>query len=225
VASELEWLIYTELLELPLVQTGRASVRDALFETILAHEGVARLLLPALRELDQLRERGPVRERLERFFVTYAASRSAAADLAASLLNLAAGAAAFQAFTPGSLTLGSAAAAALAQQIAIANFALGPTLGALYYSLFPAAASAGLIAGTVGGLLAAMGVLIAFTGIVTDPIQQALGLHQRRLHKLLDALEGSLVGGDADLRLRDAYVARTFDVIDVVRSAVQMVGR
>ena len=225
VASELEWLIYTELLELPLAQPDRTSLRDALLETILAHEGVAGLLLPELRELDELRGREPVREKLERFFVTYTASRNAAADLAGSLLNLATGAAAFQTFTPGSFTLGSAAAAALAQQIAIANFVLGPTLGSLYYSLFPAAASTGLIAGTVGGVLATLGVLVAFTGIVTDPVQQALGLHERRLRKLLDALKSSLVGEGADFRLRDAYVARVFDVIDVVRSAVQMVRR
>jgi hypothetical protein len=221
VSREVEWLIYTELLELPIVQGERHSSRDALLETILAHESVAGVLLPELQTLDRLGQGAANREKLERFLAVYTTSRTAANELAGSLLNLAAGAAAFQKFTPGVLALGSATAAALAQQMAIAHFALGPALGSLVYGLFPVSASAGLVAATVGGLMLTLGVLAALTGIVTDPLQQALGLHERRLHKLLDALEQSLIGQGSDFRLRDAYVARLFDVIDLVRSAVK----
>jgi len=49
-----------------------------------------------------------------------------------------------------------------------------------------------------------------------------MGLHERRLHRLLSALEGQLTGSDTDFRLRDAYVARIFDVLDVVRGAVRL---
>lgn len=224
VAREVEWLVYTELLELPIVQAERSSSRDALLETLLAHESVVALLLPELQTLERLGHGPATREKLERFLAVYAGSRTAAAEMAGSLLQLAAGAAAFQKFTPGTLALGSAAAAALAQQMAIANFALGPALGSLYYGLFPASASAGLVAATVGGLMLTLGVLAAFTGIVTDPVQQALGLHERRLHRLLDALEKALTGQGGDFRLRDAYAARVFDVIDLVRGAVRALG-
>jgi hypothetical protein len=55
--------------------------------------------------------------------------------------------AAFHQLTPGTLTLGPVLAAALAQQAAIASFPLGAGLGGLWYGLFPAAPSAGLVAG------------------------------------------------------------------------------
>jgi hypothetical protein len=221
VASELEWLIYTELLELPVVQANRSSERDALLETILSHEALIATLLPELSLLHQLTQSEGMRQKLQEFLSTYTSSRTAANELAGSLLNLAAGAAAFREFTPGVVSLGHAAAAALAQQLAIANFALGPTLGSLYYGLFPATASAGLVSATVGAMMAVLGVLTAFTGLVTDPVQQALGLHERRLQRLLTAIEHQLTGVDSDFRLRDAYVARIFDVVDVVRSAVR----
>lgn len=224
VAREVEWLVYTELLELPIVQAQRSSSRDALLESILSHEKVASLLLPELGRLNSLGQKPAMREKLEQFLATYTTHRIAAADLAGSLLQLAAGAAAFQKFTPGTLALGSAAAAVLAQQMAIANFALGPALGSLYYGLFPVSASAGLLAATVGGLMLTLGVFAALTGIVTDPLQQAMGLHERRLRKLLDALEKALIGEAADFRLRDAYAARVFDIIDLVRSAVRALG-
>jgi hypothetical protein len=222
VAAEVEWLIYTELLELPLTQPDRNSPRDALLEAILSHEGIAELLLPDLLVLSHAGETETTRSRLESYFLTYTGSRNAAADLAGSLMNLAGGALAFQQFTPGSIALGGAAATALAQQLAVANFALGPTLGSVYYSLFPAAASAGLVAGAIGGTMLALGILTAFTGIVTDPVQQALGVHERRLHRLLDALQNTLFDDEDDFRLRDAYVARIFDLLDIVKTAVQL---
>lgn len=222
VTREVEWLLYTELLELPFIQPERQSDRDALLELTLSHPTVAGLLLPALHELSRLGQMDQARDKLARFLTTYSGSRNAAADLAGSLLNLAAGAAAFHNFTPGAVAMGSAAATALAQQMAIAHFALGSTLGSLYYGLFPATVSAGLIAATVGGIVALTGVLTAFTGVVTDPIQQALGLHERRLHRLLIAMQSQWTGCDTDFRLRDAYVARVFDILDVVRSAVQV---
>lgn len=114
-----------------------------------------------------------------------------------------------------------AGAVAVAQELAIAQFALGPTLGALYYGLFPAAASTGLIALSVGSLMATLGVLTAFSGVVTDPLQKLTGLHQRRLVRLLKALEQELGGQEGHFRLHDAYVARSLDVVDVIRGAGQ----
>lgn len=222
VEREVEWLIQTELLELPCTQPGRASAHDALFEAVLAQPAVAGALAEALQALDVPGRSDELRARLAGFLRQYTATRAAAADLANSLLALAAGAAAFQSFTPGSVAMGTVAAAGIAQQLAVANFALGPTLGALWYGAFPASASVGLVAATTGGLMAALGVLAACSGLVTDPLQQALGLHERRLHRLLDALAAELAGqSPRGPALHDAYVARVFDLLDLIQAAAK----
>jgi hypothetical protein len=223
VEREVEWLLYSEFLEIPFEQGERRCTRDALFEEILNHPAIVGLLLPELVRLDELLQRQRLKEKLEEHLRTYTASRTAAADLSGSLLSLAAGAAAFSKLTPGSVAMGSTAAAALAQQLAVANFALGPTLGSLYYGVFPATVSAGLLAATTGGLMLAVGVLAALAGIVTDPVQQALGLHERKLAKLVDALEAALQGeAGGELKLHDAYVARVFDLWDLLQAATRV---
>ncbi|KAB2926904.1 MAG: hypothetical protein F9K25_15245 [Candidatus Contendobacter sp.] len=221
VEREIEWLIYSELLELPFEQARRRCTRDALLETILAHPAISQLLLPELLRLDELAHRQDFRRRLEDYLLTYTSNRAVAADLSGSLLSLAAGVAAFKQFTPGAMAIGSAAATAIANQLAIANFMLGPTLGSLYYGFFPATASAGLLVATTGGLLLALGVLSAGAGVIADPLQQALGLHQRKLMKLLDALEQELTGQGSSYRLHDAYVARIFDLWDLLQAATR----
>jgi hypothetical protein len=125
--------------------------------------------------------------------------------------------------TPGMLTLGPSIAAVVAQQAAIEAFPLGTGLGAIWYSLFPASPSPELVVGiTVGlGLLGA--TLAAFAGIVADPIQRRLGLHQRRLHHLLDVTEATLRSGEpASLKVRDHYVARLLDALDYAGLALRL---
>ena len=217
VEREIEWLIYSELLELPFDQGERRCTRDALLETILAHPTISELLIPELLRLDELAHHQNFRQRLEDYLLTYTSNRAAAADLSGSLLSLAAGVAAFKQFTPGTMAIGSVAAAAIANHLAIANFVLGPTLGSLYYGFFPATASAGLLVATTGGLMLALGVLSAGAGVIADPLQQALGLHQRKLMKLLDALEQALTSQGGDYHLHDAYVARVFDLWDLLQ--------
>jgi hypothetical protein len=221
VEREIEWLIYSELLELPFEQVGRRHTRDALLATILAHPTISQLLIPELLRLDELAQRENFRRRLDDYLITYTSNRTAAADLSSSLLSLAAGVAAFKQLTPGAMAIGGATATAIANQVAIANFTLGPTLGSLYYGFFPATASTGLLVATTGGLMLALGVLSAGAGVLTDPLQQALGLHQRRLMKLLDALEQALTGQDGSYQLHDAYVARVFDLWDMLQTATR----
>ncbi|HRD66493.1 MAG TPA: hypothetical protein PKY50_10095 [Candidatus Competibacter sp.] len=222
VEREVEWLIYSELLELPFEQGERRCSRDALLEGILAHPTISELLVPELLRLDQLAHRENFRQRLEDYLGTYTNSRTAAADLSSSLLGLAAGVAAFKQFTPGAIAIGGATATAIANQLAIANFLLGPALGSLYYGVFPATASAGLLIATTGGLILALGVLSAGAGAITDPIQQAFGLHERKLLKLLDALERELIEQKSNYRLHDAYVARVFDLWDLLQVATRV---
>jgi hypothetical protein len=61
-----------------------------------------------------------------------------------------------------------------------------------------------------------------FSGIVTDPIQTKLGLHQRRLNKLIDSLDKELRGfGDSKFKIKDQYLARVFDLLDLIRTAAR----
>jgi hypothetical protein len=57
--------------------------------------------------------------------------------------------------------------------------------------------------------------------VIADPLQQMLGLHRRKLLKLLDVLEGELMGQGSRYRLRDAYVARIFDLWDLLQTATR----
>jgi hypothetical protein len=221
VEREVEWLIYTELLELPIQQKNRQSTQDALFGEILGHPDLTRLFIPVLQSLNQLAQQESFRRNLENFLMTYTTSRTAAAELTGTLLNLAAGAAAFQKFTPGILTMGNAAAAAIAHNLAVSQFVLGSTLGSLYYSIFPAAVSTGILAGTLGGVMLILGIVTAFAGVVADPVQHALHIHERKLNKLLDALEEQLTEKGKGYRLHDAYVARVFDLWDLLTAAVR----
>ena len=221
VEREVEWLIYSELLELPFEQGGRRCSRDALLEEILAHPTIGELLVPELIRLDQLSHRENFRQRRENYLITYTNSRTAAVDLSGSLLSLAAGVAAFKQFTPGAMAIGGVTATAIANHLAIGNFLLGSTLGSLYYGIFPTTASAGLLVATTGGLLLALGVLSAGAGVITDPVQQALGLHKRKLLKLLDTLERELTGQGQNYRLHDAYAARIFDLWDLLQIATR----
>ncbi len=227
VEREVEWLIYSEWLELPFVQeqSGRRCQRDALLEGILAHPTISQLLVPELIQLDELAHHRHFRQRLEQYLITYTASRTAAADLSGSLLSLAAGVATSKQLTPGAIAVGSVTATAIANQLAIANFTLGSTLGSLYYSVFPATASTGLLVTTTGGLIVLLGGLSALAGIVTDPLQQAFGLHERRLLKLLDALEKEMLGqSNSGYRLHDAYVARIFDLWDLLQTTTRVLA-
>src|SRR5499433_4179920 len=168
--QELQWLLYTELLELPYAQEGRASHRDALLEHILADPEIAALCDAYLTHLHGVAEQPAFRAALERHLAEYGKTRGAVSELAGSLINLAAGYAALSKATPGALSAGTAAATAIAQHIAIANFWLGSTLGAWYYAVFPVSASAGLVAATTGAMIAAVGVLTALAWIVIDPL-------------------------------------------------------
>lgn len=221
VERELEWLIFSDWLELPFTSGVRRCEHDSLFEAVLAEPVVAAQFAPVLAELAAAGQHLALRGRLTDFLAHYTASRVAAAELSNALVTLAAGAALNQ-FTPGTVAIGAAAASGIAQHLAVAQFALGPTLGSLYYAAFPATASTGLLVASTGGAMAALGVLAAISGVLTDPLQQALGLHARRLHKLLDALNRELDGqGSGGFALHDAYVARVFDLLDLLNAAVR----
>jgi hypothetical protein len=224
VGREIEWLIMTELLELPLRQGDRESRKDALAETILSAPELQRSINAILEAIGRRADDPGFRQRLEDTIATYTGTRSAAAEITTTLITLGAGGLAVKQATPGIISLGPVLAAAMAQQAAIASFPLGATLGSLWYGAFPAAASPALIAGVTSSLLAVSSVAAAFAGIIADPVQRALGLHRRRLLRLIDALEQQFgqEHGESGFVTRDHYVARLLDFLDLLGSAYRI---
>ncbi len=220
VGREIEWLIMTELLELPYRQAGRLAQKDALAEFILATPQIRTALSEAMEMIGRHAGDPQFREQLEEATSHYVDTRAAAAEIATALVALGAGAVAIKQITPGALVLGPALATIMAQQAAVASFPLGATLGRLWYAAFPVAASPGLIAGLTGGLMAGGAVAAAFSGVVTDPIQRRIGLHRRRLLRLVDAVERQFEADDnASFISRDHYIARLLSLLELVVSA------
>ncbi|MGE5147807.1 MAG: DUF6635 family protein [Candidatus Eiseniibacteriota bacterium] len=224
VAREIEWLLHTEFLELPFAQGDRRFERDALAEEIVADPMIERALAQALAVLGRHADDPGFRERLTDALGTYTGSRVAASEISTSLLSLATGAVAWQQFTPGALSLGPLVAGSVAHMLAVSSFPLGSTAGAVWYALFPAAASPLFVAGVTGSVLAGAAVLTAFAGVVADPVQRRLGLHRKRLDRLVDVLEQHLRGEDARMVVRDHYVARLLDLFDLLRIAYRLAG-
>lgn len=222
VAREIRWRLHTELLELPYRDGARVSHADALAAAILADprlQAVTEPLNGPWGEAQRLR----MRAKLEEALAVYANNRAAAIELANIAATLGAGATLLHQVTPGVLTFGPALAEWLAQQVAVHAFPAAG-LGALLQQIAPVAPSAGVSAGVTVGVLAGMAVLSAFSGVVTDPAQRALGLHQRRLVKLLDTLERNFLGdGAAEYVVRDHYVARVLDLLDLVMGVARVV--
>jgi hypothetical protein len=224
VGQEIEWLVITELLELPFRQGDRVSLRDALANTILSAPELQQRLHEALGTIGRKGDDAVFRERLEETLETYAGTRVAAAEIATSLMTIGAGAVTMHQVTPGVMSLGPTLAAALAQNAAVASFPLGAGAGGLWYGLFPVAVSPVLIGGVTGGLLAATSIASAFAGIIADPVQKGLGLHHRRLHRLIDAVEKqwNVEHEDAEFVAHDPYVARLMDAFDILSSAYRI---
>jgi hypothetical protein len=226
VGREIEWLIVTEFLGLPLEQPGRSSTRDALIETVLADPQVQKRLEEMLTALDRRAGDIDFRRRVTEAMVEYVGSRSAAADVTTTLFTAATGMAAYHQFTPGVAALSGSIAGSIAKTAAISNFWAGSWIGGLYYSIFSVPASPLLTAGVFSGLMVPLAVLTAFAGVVADPVQRRLGLHRRRLVKMVDVLERNLLGeGEARFVVRDHYAARLFDVMDWSSALLKLAAR
>ena len=226
VGRELAWRLHADLLEVPYRSGERVTTKDALAETILSDARVVAALTPALEALGARGDDPALRQRLEAAMIEYGRTRSAATEIATALLSLSAGALALRKLTPGAMTLGPALASAIVQRAAVMSFPMGGALGSVWYTLFPVVPSAVLVAGLTGGLLAASTVASAFAGVVADPVQRRLGLHQRRLRRMLDALERQMEDPSAPgFVVHDHYVARLLDLFDVAGALVRAVAR
>jgi hypothetical protein len=217
VARELRWRLMTDLLRLPYVDGDRVSTKDGLAEAILAQPEVQTLLVDAGRTAAARADDPAFRARLEASLAGYTGTRAAAAEITTGLIALGTGAVAFQKATPGALALGPVLAGTLAQSSAIASFPLGTAAGGLWYGVFPAQASAGLVAAATAGVMGVAALATAFAGMISDPVQRATGLHRRRLLTLVGSLETSFRADDpTGFVAYDLYVARLMDLGDLL---------
>lgn len=227
VARELEWRLFADFLELPYRQSERVSEHDALAEELLLDprvEGAIAQRLKMAGVTGVSSDNGDFRAWLSGAVNTYQSTRISSADMSNTLLGTSIGAIAFKQLTPGMMSLGPVTAHAIVQSAAISSFPLGAGIGGLWYGLFPSVAPTAVTIFVSGGLVAAGAVFAAFSGVISDPIQRRLGIHQRRLKALLKALETELRGKDeARFTVRAHYVARIFDLfegLNVIRTAL-----
>lgn len=204
VGREIEWRLLHDFLQLPYRQPGRQSDFDALALALFTDRRVEGLLGEVAETLAARGREAGFQIWLSRAIDSYAGSRVAVADLANALIAAGTGAAFFHQITPGAVSLGKVMGEALATKLALTPMAGVPFL----------------VGGSVvAGLLASGALLATFSGILTDPLQAKLGLHQRRLNRLIDALERELLAGEGrTFAIRDHYIARILDLIDLARA-------
>ncbi|MEW8563542.1 MAG: DUF6635 family protein, partial [Candidatus Thiodiazotropha sp.] len=159
-----------------------------------------------------------VRKAAEEPMQIYLQTRNVAADVTAGTLAAILGLTLLSQFTPGSISAGTVIAHLVAKQQAASDFILGETLGRLYYTLFPVSPSLGIIATTIVLVMVTIALVAAFSGMVHDPVQRVTGIHQRRLNRLLDAIESNTAQSiTRGYRPKDTFVGRIYDFIDWIK--------
>ena len=217
IEQELEWRVYTEFLGLPCQQADREYQQNRLLETILAQPQLHAVFSQSLAKIAQLANDEAGKASLINNLQRYVDSRKAAAELSAILVGAAVGYAANQTINVGALGLGKTLAGILAYHSAVSSFAMGNTLGGLYYAIVPVSVSKTALVLSTGGVAALLGVVAAFAGVIADPLQRHLGLHQKKLHRLVDCLEQQLTSDSSrELKVREAYITRVVDLADIL---------
>lgn len=146
----------------------------------------------------------------------YSGTRSAVAELTTALLTVVFGAWVFRRLTPGMVSFGPALADSFARETALSSFPLGRGAASLWYGVFPVGATLSQVMVITGALIALASVVTAFAGVIADPVQARIGLHRRRLHRLVDALETDLTGAPPRrFAANEHYYARVFDLLDI----------
>jgi hypothetical protein len=156
---------------------------------------------------------------IEQALEEYAITRTATADITNALTSSLIGALAWNKFALGAFAIGFMVAAEISHYLAVQSFIFGESLGALYYSVFPAEPSTQVRFLGVMSALMLMAVFAALSGFISDPIQSWLGLHQRRLLRMINSLEQDVLQtSNSRYKPKDQYLARLADSIDALRT-------
>jgi len=119
----------------------------------------------------------------------HAETRNAVAEITTSLIVLLAGLLLFHRATPGVMSLAEPVARLRAQAQAVEDFALGNWAGRMWYGAFPTELSTGQLLLTGLLLTVAASLVTTFAGLLADPVQLWMGIHRRRLARMLDRLD------------------------------------
>lgn len=219
---QISWLVVTELLQLPHEHRNQKSLRDALMEEIVKEPSLQHLLNEKLEAFQGPSQDPEFRDKLQAKLAEYGATRTGSSDLVSNVTLLITSKAVLGQASFGALSAGTAASAAIAHSVAVSNFWLGSAIGAYYYALVPVAISAPLLIVVTVVVALAMALLSTFIGILTDPLQARLGLHHRRLRRLIDSIRDDLLGKhDCTFHLREKYLGRLFDIVDVLTTVAR----
>lgn len=158
---------------------------------------------------------------VEEALTQYRITRTATADITNTLSCTVLGAFAFQKFTPGGIGISLMLATIISTKLAASDFLFGETLGNIYYNLFPPSPSVGMTVATIAGVLSILSACAALSGVISDPVQAATGLHRYRLKKMLNHMEHDMLQQtNSSFRPKDQYVARIMECFDLVRSGL-----
>ena len=214
---QISWLVVTELLQLPYEHGGKRSERDSLMEEILKDLSLRQLIDQKLEAFEEPSKKPDFQRNLKAKLSEYGATRTGSSDAASNAALLITSKLAMGQASYGTIGAGGAVSTLVAKSIAVSNFWLGSTVGSYYYAVVPVAVSMRLFIAVTAVIAIVLALVSTFIGLLTDPIQAKLGIHQKRLRKLISAIGDDLHGrGEAKFELREKYVGRIFDVVDVI---------
>jgi Family of unknown function (DUF6635) len=225
ISKEIQWNIQTGLLELRSTKGNNISLNDALLNELFNDHRIQEQLICTLKILAPHANNNEVKSKIEELLTEYTGSRAAASDITVSLMTAATGLVTLHKLTPGLASFSNSVASGIAHSSAIHSFWGGSWAGGLYYSVFNVTTPGMLSAAVFTSMLIPASFVATFAGIITDPLQRKLGLHTKKLNKVLDSTEQILLGEDkAKLALKDHYIARVFDLMDWTQLIIKATG-
>jgi hypothetical protein len=159
-----------------------------------------------------LLQAAPLTARSQALIDDYTSVRSAVAEITTSLIVLTTGWLLFGTATPGIASLAPAVSGYVGHATAVTNFSLGSTLGGAWYGVFPVALPVWFVIAIGAGLAMSASVVTTFAGIIADPVQAHLGIHRRRLIRLLGKI--ALIEGGSPGLAPEHILARVADLMD-----------
>ncbi|HEX4803470.1 MAG TPA: DUF6635 family protein [Myxococcaceae bacterium] len=134
-----------------------------------------------------------IRGALEGPLSHFMAARSALLELASGAVTIAVAYAFFGTAALSPYEMGQRLAATAARERASSRFFLGRGVGSAFYHFFPPHPTWGQIATSSALVIVLFGALTALLNLISDPLQQAFGVHRRQLSRLLDSFEANLL--------------------------------
>jgi hypothetical protein len=215
--KEINWLIYSELLELPFVQGERKSTKDALLDEILNDITLKEVVNDLVGEIRTKQGSINFREGIEKKLQEYGTTRVSSSELASNLLLITSSYATLGRASFGALGAGNLVGASIAHSMAVSNFWLGSTIGGWYYAVISVSVPVVVIIPVIGVMIILLAVVSTFIGVFIDPLQSKFGWHQKRLLGLIESFHDDLLSkNNNDYHLKEKYCSRVFDVLDIL---------